>query len=138
MYKKKGITLIETVVYLALLSAVSMIFMGSMSYYKQKQRELAYQREIERVKEFIILQIIKSSNEGSFKQLGITKDQVYDRTTKEGVKLSFWKIDTGSLIEKQIVIHKGKIEKNFKLILKGDKNDTYEIQNCTRCGKIHM
>ena len=138
MYKKKGITLIETVVYLALLSVVSMIFMGSTSYYKQKQREFSYNREIENVKEFIILQLIKSTNENSTKTFSIKKNQIYDKETKERVKLSFLEIDTGSLKVKEFIINKGKIQENFTLILKGDRNDIYEIQSCTRCKKMHI
>ena len=137
MYKK-GITLIETVVYLALLSVVSMIFMGSIYYYKQKERELSYNREIENVKEFIILQVVKSTNENSTKTFGIVENQIYDKKTKERVKLLSWKIDTGNLISKEFHIIKCKLDHSFKLTLKGDKNDTYEIQVCKKCQRLHI
>ncbi|MGL4655367.1 MAG: pilus assembly FimT family protein [Sarcina sp.] len=135
---KKGVTLIETVVYLALLTVVSLIFMGSISYYKQRQREVAYERELESIKEFIILQTIKSNNEKSLKRLNIAKNQIYDRDTKEQVKLSSLEINVEELVNKQILIQKGEITQSFILTLKGDDKIVYKIQNCTSCKKLHI
>lgn len=137
MYKR-GVTLIETVVYLALLSVVSLIFMGSISYYKQKQKEIIYERELDGIKQFIIFNSIDSSNNKSFKQLGITKNQIYDRETGERVKLSLLEINTQKLIDKTIVIQNGEITKNFKLLLEDDGEVVYAIENCTRCKKMHI
>ncbi|MGL4451483.1 MAG: prepilin-type N-terminal cleavage/methylation domain-containing protein [Sarcina sp.] len=137
MYKK-GVTLIETVVYLALLSVVSLIFMGSVSYYKSKQKKIAYERELESVKEFIILKTIESSNKKLYNPLGVAKNQIYDKNTKDSVKLSFLEINTGNFLNKEIVIQNGEIKNDFKIILEDDGKVVYEIQSCTRCKKMHI
>ncbi|WP_297519113.1 Tfp pilus assembly protein FimT/FimU [uncultured Clostridium sp.] len=135
---KKGVTLIETVVYLALLSVVSLIFMGSISYYKQKQREIAYEREIESVKQFIILECIDSSNKNLVKQIGITKNQLYNKSSGERVKVSSLEIALDELIDKQFMINNGEITKSFKLKLKGREEEVYIIESCTTCKKMHI
>ncbi|MGL4761536.1 MAG: pilus assembly FimT family protein [Sarcina sp.] len=137
MYKK-GVTLIETIVYLALLSVVSMIFIGSISYYKEKQREVAYEREVESVKQFLILKCIESSKEESGKQIGISKNQLYEKGTGERVKISMLEFDLSNLIDKEILIHGGIITKNFKLKLKGAEETVYTIESCTGCKKVHV
>ena len=135
---KKGVTLIETVVYLALLSVVSMIFLGSIVYYKNKQREVAYERELESVKQFIILMCIESSNEESLKQIGITKNQLYEKGGDSRVKLSSLEVDIDKFINKEILIHGGVITKNFILDLKDEEGVVYTIESCTGCKKLHI
>lgn len=86
MYKKKkGVTLLETVVYLALLSIITSIFCLNSTYFENRKKDVEIDNELLIIKEFLIKKQLEAVNTKSEKYIfiGIEKDIIYDEESRK-------------------------------------------------------
>lgn len=139
MYKRrKGLTLIEIVIYMGLLTTIMMIAGISFSYIRNKIQEVRIEEEIARVKVFLNKQLLDSSKTANGKKIYLREQEIEENKTKEIIKLIHSTIDVKNSLGTGIGINQGKFsEKNFKIKLKDKNKGVYIIEMCRSCGKIH-
>lgn len=139
MYKRrKGLTLIEIVIYMGLLTTIMMIAGISFSYIRNKIQEVRIEEEIARVKVFLNKQLLDSSKTANGKKIYLREQEIEENKTKEIIKLIHSTIDVKNSLGTGIEINQGKFsEKNFKIKLKDKNKGVYIIEMCRSCRKIH-
>lgn len=134
---KKGVTLIECILYLALISIASMIFLGGIASYKIKSDNLKKVSEIREIKKLFMETSFKCLQEDRLEEVVISEDKIFIGNTKV-FKLKQLKIDTKSMQIKIFYINnKGLITENIKIKFVGE-GDGFIIESCKKCKKMHL
>ncbi|MGL4741946.1 MAG: hypothetical protein ACRC41_14305 [Sarcina sp.] len=134
---KKGLTLIECIVYLALISIASIIFLGGITSYKHRTDNLKKTSEIREIKKIFIETSFKCLQEDKLIQIEVAEDRIFIGRDKS-FKLKELRIDTKSMQTKIFYINnKGLINEVVKIKFIGE-GDEFVIENCKKCKKIHL
>ncbi|WP_066872991.1 hypothetical protein [Clostridium mediterraneense] len=135
MYRKKGTTLVELVLYLSLLGVISLIFFTGNNFKKQKE-EISIDEELLEIKSFIVKNKMDAQNEKVPKNL-IVRDNYISLEGNKKNRLDFVNISNTS----DLVINinsNGKVVNSFTLLLKDKDKNTYKVRSYWRSGVVYI
>lgn len=136
--KKKGVTLIEAILYLSLLSVVFSIAFISFSYIRNRHVEIVNEDELSKIKQFFIIETVESSKTEEAEQILFEKNSIYAKKSKRRVQFSNLRLKTESMIGTSFDISRdGLFNKSFNIQLIDKRGEIYNISSCTKCKKLH-
>ena len=134
MFKKKGVTLLETVIYLSLLSVVLLIACMNVNYLKEKRIKSEAINEFEEINKAIILEGLSCRKEGIGSSINVRGDSILIGE-KNKIELKNLKVLTGR--DSYILKKDGKFNGKLKIEFIDESGEIYKIIDCNKCGRIH-
>ena len=134
MCKRRGVTLLETIIYLGLLSVVALIATMNISNLMEKRMKNEAISEFEEINKAIILESIKCRKQGIDSSVNFNKEYI---TIGEKNKIEFENLEVMSSVNSYYLKRNGQFDKDFKIEFKDNGGEVYKIIGCKKCGEIH-
>lgn len=137
MYKKKGTSLLEILIYIGLFSIIMNISIIGFINIRKNIIQTNINSEIDDIKKFIFLEIM--NNRGLYNTSYIKLDEKNNSIngSNSNFKLTNLKINFRDHTQSQFKIHNGYIVTGLKIVLRDQENNKYEIRGCESCDKMH-
>ncbi|WP_297435010.1 Tfp pilus assembly protein FimT/FimU [uncultured Clostridium sp.] len=134
MFKRRGVTLLETVIYLGLLSVVSLIASMNINYLMERKIKSEAVNEFGEIKNMIILETLNCKKEGITSSVNIKEESILIGEKNE---IKFKNLKNLGGRDSYILKKNGKFNGEFKIEFIDESGEIYKIIDCNKCGGIH-
>lgn len=134
MCKKKGTTLIEIIVYLGLLSVVTLIVGININYLNTRKIQMRARSEFNDINNTLKIETLDVIKKNSGSKVSVKED--YIKIGEEKIELNYLDLKF-SKSHSYNILKNGKFATDFEISFTDETGEEYMIIECKKCGKFH-